>query len=339
MDGVATLNTPREAAGPFVSVVTPFYNTAPFLAECIESVLAQTHGNFEYILHDNASTDGSSEIARSYAEKDPRIRYIRVDTLVPQIPNYNRTLEHVDPRAQWVKIVQADDWIERRCLEEMVAVGAKSARIGVITSFRRREGDLLGCGPEYQRSVVPGREIVRAELLGHYFVLGSPTTVMYRADLVRARRPFYELGLLFPDTEACYQMLREWDLGFVHQVLSFSRRRPGSIYSTIVSRDGHVLGEMILAWKYGRDVLSPEEFERRWTDRRDTLYSRYGMALLKGAPEAYWTMHRDGLRSAGLELERGRVLRNAATHVVRALLRPKLAVAIFRDRAAAARAR
>ena len=49
-----------------ISVVTPFYNTAPYLAQCIESVLAQTHRNFEYVLVDNQSTDGSAEIAASY---------------------------------------------------------------------------------------------------------------------------------------------------------------------------------------------------------------------------------------------------------------------------------
>ena len=55
------------ASRPLVSVVTPFYNTAPYLAQCIESVLAQTYPHFEYILMDNCSTDGSAEIAETYA--------------------------------------------------------------------------------------------------------------------------------------------------------------------------------------------------------------------------------------------------------------------------------
>src|SRR5215471_137333 len=60
----------------FVSVVTPFYNTEEYLAEAIESVLAQTHSNFEYILVNNCSTDGSVAIAESYLAREPRLRLL-----------------------------------------------------------------------------------------------------------------------------------------------------------------------------------------------------------------------------------------------------------------------
>ena len=73
-----------------VSVVTPFYNSADSLGRCIESVLQQSHGEFEYVLSDNCSTDGSGAIARSFARRDSRIRYVAPDTHVPQGANYNR---------------------------------------------------------------------------------------------------------------------------------------------------------------------------------------------------------------------------------------------------------
>lgn len=58
-----------------VSVVMPTYNHARFIAEAIESVLAQTYKNFELIIIDNCSTDNTEAIVRSYSDTDPRIRY------------------------------------------------------------------------------------------------------------------------------------------------------------------------------------------------------------------------------------------------------------------------
>ena len=111
---------------PLVSVVTPFFNTAPYLAECIESVLAQTHSEFEYILMDNCSTDGSYEIAESYAARDPRIRLLRCSEFVSQLKNYNRALREICEKSQYCKIVQADDYIFPNCLQSMLKVFEQS---------------------------------------------------------------------------------------------------------------------------------------------------------------------------------------------------------------------
>src|SRR5262245_48947782 len=103
---------------PLVSVVTPFFNSAPYLKECVESVLAQKFEDFEYLLIDNHSTDGSSEIAHEYARKDARVRVIRPPTFLPQVHNYNFGLSQVDPKAAYFKIVAADDWLFPPCLTE-----------------------------------------------------------------------------------------------------------------------------------------------------------------------------------------------------------------------------
>lgn len=62
--------------GPVVSVVTPVYNGERHLAECLESVLAQRYPHWEHVIVDNASTDGSVDIARGYAARDARIRVV-----------------------------------------------------------------------------------------------------------------------------------------------------------------------------------------------------------------------------------------------------------------------
>ena len=61
---------------PLVSVITPFYNTREYLAECIESVLRQTYTNWEYIFVNNCSTDGSEEIVQQLRAIDSRTRCV-----------------------------------------------------------------------------------------------------------------------------------------------------------------------------------------------------------------------------------------------------------------------
>ena len=62
-----------SSKSPLVSVVTPMYNTIDYIEECIESVRRQTYEHWDYVIVNNCSSDGSAEIARRYAELDPRI--------------------------------------------------------------------------------------------------------------------------------------------------------------------------------------------------------------------------------------------------------------------------
>src|SRR5258708_32283098 len=102
---------------PLVSVVTPFHNTAAFLAQCIESVLRQSYTQFEYILVDNCSTDGSGDIAETYARRDSRIRLIRRTELLSQVQNYNAAIAEISDETKYCKIVQADDYIFPDCFK------------------------------------------------------------------------------------------------------------------------------------------------------------------------------------------------------------------------------
>jgi len=65
---------------PRVSIGLPVYNGERFLAGAIESILAQTFGDFELVISDNASTDGTSEICREYQARDSRVHYLRNET-------------------------------------------------------------------------------------------------------------------------------------------------------------------------------------------------------------------------------------------------------------------
>lgn len=79
------------SGAPTVSIGMPVYNGARFVAEAIESVLSQEFTDFELIIADNASTDGTEEICRRYAEKDNRIKIARHPRNIGAAKNYNYT--------------------------------------------------------------------------------------------------------------------------------------------------------------------------------------------------------------------------------------------------------
>lgn len=74
---------------PKVSIGLPIYNAERYLAEAIDSILAQTYTDFELIISDNASTDRTQEICLKYAQRDQRIRYHRNEKNMGGIPNHN----------------------------------------------------------------------------------------------------------------------------------------------------------------------------------------------------------------------------------------------------------
>lgn len=73
---ISTLNSEREVT-PIVSIGIPVYNGEKHIREALDSLLAQTFGDFELIISDNHSTDNTEMICREYAARDKRIRYIR----------------------------------------------------------------------------------------------------------------------------------------------------------------------------------------------------------------------------------------------------------------------
>lgn len=133
------------AADPVVSIGLPVFNGENFLAEAIESVLAQTFAAFELIICDNASTDRTGEIGRHYAALDPRVRYFRNDHNLGAAPNYNRAFAL--SRGRYLKWLAHDDRLHPDYLARTVAVMEArpelvlcNSRVEVIDATGRRIG-------------------------------------------------------------------------------------------------------------------------------------------------------------------------------------------------------
>lgn len=332
-----------RSSPPLVSLVTPFYNTEEHLEECIESVLAQTYRDFEYILVDNCSTDRSVEIAARHAALDPRIRLFHNERFVPQLRNYNQALRHISPQSRYFKMVQADDWIFPRCLEAMVAVAEDHPSVGVVSSWR-----LVGenVGPRFAprsasrtRTVMSGRDAIHASLVDDVFLFGSQTTVLVRSDIVRARQPFYAEDDFFADADAIYEILAGHDFAFVHEVLTFSRIDKASIGGGVKSYEPLLLDRLRRLRSLGRRYLSADEYSRHLV-QQERAYRRFlAEAWLRRREPAFWDFHRRGLAQVGAEIDRSRFLRDAIPVLLHYALRPGTVVRALLRRARRALAR
>jgi glycosyltransferase involved in cell wall biosynthesis len=308
---------------PLVSIVTPVYNEEENLAECIESVLAQTYQNWDYTIVDNCSTDRSLEIARRYAKKDRRIRVHDNKRFLEMLANHNVAVRQISSESKYCKVVLGDDWIFPRCLEAMVAVAEQYPSVGIVSAYQKA-GERVGLtGLPDGQTLVSGKEACRQFLLEKLLLFGPQTTVLYRADLVRSRNPFYVETELYADFEACFALLRTSDLGFVHEILTFSRPRPssiGAVSADIGARVGNLLG---MLFTYGKDCLSDDEFRECLDRQLNQYYTFLGRRLFVERDPVFWSYHKRMFANVGLDLSRVRLMRAAMRQLFRSVLDPK----------------
>lgn len=315
---------------PLVSVVTPVYNGERYLAECIESVLAQTYSNWEYIIVNNSSTDKTLQIAQEYRSKDKRIQVHSNDRLLPIIANHNRAFRLISPDSKYCKVVSADDWLYAECLMRMVSVAETNPSIGIVGSYQLRGGgedwDVRTDGLPYYRVVIPGREICRAHLLGNLDVFGNPTSNLYRADLVRSSEEFYPNAAAEADLSACFKSLQSADFGFVHQVLSYERVHDSRITATSCDLNAYLSSKIGDCVTYGPLYLTADELDRRIETLLDEYYKFLADWAANPRGKAFWDYHKKRLREVGYPLDSVRLGKAISRKYLNVLLDPKLAV-------------
>jgi len=105
---------------PKVCIGMPVYNGARFITDAIQSLLNQEYTDFILIISDNASTDETEQICRAYVKKDQRIKYVRQESNIGAVRNFEYVLEN--SRSQYFMWAAHDDYWDRRFLSELVAM-------------------------------------------------------------------------------------------------------------------------------------------------------------------------------------------------------------------------
>jgi glycosyltransferase involved in cell wall biosynthesis len=103
-----------------ISIGMPTYNCEKYIGQSIESCLAQTYGDFELVISDNASTDGTEQVCRQYAARDKRIRYIRRTENIGGPGNFRYVFGECT--GEFHKWTTADDYIAPTLLEKCIGV-------------------------------------------------------------------------------------------------------------------------------------------------------------------------------------------------------------------------
>jgi hypothetical protein len=142
----------------------------------------------------------------------------------------------------------------------------------------------------------------RIHMLGGPEVFGSPTSLLYRADLVRKYDRFYPNSTAEADTSACCRCLEETDYGFVHQVLSYERVHNARITTQSQSLNAYLSSDISDLLVYGEKFLSTRERDQRVRQLMHRYHEYLAISALKLRDRRFWNYHRQRLRDLGYPL-------------------------------------
>lgn len=209
--------TQTDGRPAMVSFIVPCYKLAHFLAECVDSILAQTYKDFEVLIMDDCSPDHTADVAHSYT--DPRIKYIQNDHNLGHLRNYNKGINL--SRGKYIWLISADDKLRRpyvleryvRLMEEHLNAGYICCP-GIGLHNSRETGLFRQCGYFGSRDrIFNGRDFIKISLRKGYGLL-SPS--------VMVRRDCYERVSTFPldmphqgDWYLWFRWAIEYDVAYV----------------------------------------------------------------------------------------------------------------------------
>src|SRR5207237_1215975 len=126
-----------------------------------------------------------------------------------------------------------------------------------------------------------------------------------------SRNPFYNEANIHSDTEVCFELLKESDFVFVHQVLTFTRTRPGSLSTVSTDMGTYLASTLHVLATHGPEYLSREEIKARLQWHLSEYYRVLGKSLILVRDKKFWAYHKAQLRQSGVGFSRVALLRGA----------------------------
>ncbi len=162
---------------PRVTVIMAAYNTEPFIADAIHSVVTQSERDIELIVVDDQSTDRTGAIARSLAGKDSRIRVLSVEQRSG--PGHARNVALAAAKGDWVAVLDSDDWYDPERLEALLSAAEEDGTPLVadnqhyVMDGTERPWRQLRSRPSDSGERISAADLLRGDHLGRWANLGT----------------------------------------------------------------------------------------------------------------------------------------------------------------------
>ena len=291
---------------PFISVIVPVYNTAPYLECCLGSLRGQTLENMEFLVIDDGSTDGSGEIIDRFGAADPRFRCIHQENR-GFAGARNRGLD--EARGEFIGFVDSDDWIDPGMYRKLY-----DAHLGCP------DADIVQCAycheyPEEGLTVAADNtwvlKLLRrtgGKLEGAEALLLDDSTVwnrIYRRTMLEAKRLRFDPAMAFGEDCYFYFTAMASAGGFAaigDRLYHYRRNRPGS---QVVSGDRRVFAYFTVLAEAARFAAERgmKELEP-WINHLRLSYPAWGFERLQPElREEYFACYRKFLLDAGVSAD------------------------------------
>ena len=265
------------APAPLVTIVALCHNHALFLREALDSILAQTYPHLEVWLVDDASTDGSQEILREYAARNPGWRLLLLPENVGNCRAFNQAFRQSS--GEFVIDFATDDvLLPARVAQQVAQFRAAAPVVGVVYSncelideashplgLHHRPAGAGALTP------APASGWLFAEILRRYFI-STPTMMMRRACLESLGG--YDETLTYEDFDFWVRASRDWQFGYLDEVTTRKRKHPRSMSAKAYRRHDPYLASTIRVCDKALDLS-------RTAPEREALATRLRWELRK----------------------------------------------------------
>ncbi len=244
-----------------VSVIVPAYNVAPYLEQCLKSIVAQTYARLEVIVVDDGSTDASGTIAEEWAQRDPRVKVIHQPNA--GLSAARNTALNVMQGA-FVTFIDSDDFVAPQYVERLMQYASEADAV-LCDWVNFADADAIPApSPGGEVRSYSAFQAVQHILYQRHGLTHSAWGRIYNARIFQQVR--FPVGMLYEDLAVLMPIMQQVSrLVFVPDRLYFYRQRPGSILASFNPRRTHVL-----------DIL--EDMERRapeqWPEHLPAIRSR-----------------------------------------------------------------